>query len=102
MGDGPVLLVDSSRFSSAISLPLLCLPFLIHAFVLQAMLAAQESIAIDPAVSKSWCRLGDAYRDTGRWQLAHLAYTCALELAPYDTDIKVRPTAELQMYFTNL
>lgn len=32
----------------------------------QAMLAAQEAIAIDPAVAKCWGRLGDTYRDMGR------------------------------------
>lgn len=32
----------------------------------QAMLAAAQSVTIDPPVAKSWCRLGDAYRDLGR------------------------------------
>jgi len=41
----------------------------------QAMLGAMESITIDPAVAKSWCRLGDAYRDMGRWDGKHL-YSC--------------------------
>eukprot|EP00878_Enallax_costatus_P023170 GHUV01024634.1.p1 GENE.GHUV01024634.1~~GHUV01024634.1.p1 ORF type:complete len:320 (+),score=51.49 GHUV01024634.1:1096-2055(+) len=47
-----------------------------------ALLAAREALKPDPTVSKSWVRLGDAYRLIGKWQLAHLSYTAALELAP--------------------
>lgn len=44
----------------------------------------------DPTLAKAWCRLGDAYRALGRWQLAHLAYTAARELAPEDPDLQDR------------
>eukprot|EP00878_Enallax_costatus_P035971 GHUV01040237.1.p1 GENE.GHUV01040237.1~~GHUV01040237.1.p1 ORF type:complete len:690 (+),score=95.53 GHUV01040237.1:319-2388(+) len=57
---------------------------------LQALYAAEESLKVDPAVSKSWARLGDAYRMMERWQLAHLAYTAALEMMPNDADILAR------------
>lgn len=57
------------------------------------MLAAHKSIEIDPTVAKSWCRLGDACRGCGRWQLAHLAYSCAQELSPRDADIQTRKDA---------
>jgi cytochrome c-type biogenesis protein CcmH/NrfG len=39
-------------------------------FCRQAMLAAYESMNVDPTVAKSWCRLGDAYRDLGRYGAA--------------------------------
>lgn len=39
---------------------------LIVCAIMQAMLAAQESVSVQPTVAKSWVRLGDAYRDLGR------------------------------------
>ncbi|KAF6250689.1 hypothetical protein COO60DRAFT_1646284 [Scenedesmus sp. NREL 46B-D3] len=56
----------------------------------QALHSAEESVKADPTVAKSWCRLGDAYRALARWQLAHLAYTAARELAPEDADLQER------------
>lgn len=46
-----------------------------------------------PTVYKSWVRLGDAYRAIQRWQLAHLAYSCAQELCPRDADVQVSAPA---------
>eukprot|EP00883_Tetradesmus_obliquus_P008798 jgi/Sobl393_1/19530/SZX74190.1 len=56
----------------------------------QALHAAEEAVKADPTLAKAWCRLGDAYRALGRWQLAHLAYTAARELAPKDPDLQAR------------
>lgn len=56
----------------------------------QALHAAEEAVKADPTLAKAWCRLGDAYRALGRWQLAHLAYTAARELAPRDPDLQAR------------
>jgi predicted TPR repeat methyltransferase len=46
---------------------------------LQAYDAAWAAIGHAPDNSKAWVRFGEACRAAGRWQLAQLAYSTAME-----------------------
>lgn len=57
----------------------------------QAFAAAQAALYRCPTNAKAWLRIAEACRAAGRWQLAHLYYSMAVErLGVADEAAKVR------------
>jgi hypothetical protein len=71
--------------------PALCVSCCCPRFPCQAFTAAMGALQHGPTNAKAWLRLADSCKAAGRWQLAHLLYSTAVDELGLDDDaVRVR------------